>query len=161
MAHDEDLLVPRHGKRHSRRHAKRRLQRWLRRYWPLWVLLGALAALLVVVAIRNQQAAALQAKFKQEDFALTVANMSGQPLRQVQVLLTWPDQSAELTCHLEDVQPSEVLVRKIYAPPGSRLHVAVTLANGVTTAGDRELAAGTQGGLRINVHEKGALGLGE
>jgi hypothetical protein len=54
-----------------------------------------------------------------------------------------------------------VLVRKIYAPPGSRLHVAVTLANGVTTAGDRELAAGTQGGLRINVHEKGALGLGE
>ena len=159
MAHAEERSKSRRGGRRSRRRTYRRLGRWARRYWPVWVLIIALGSLLVGVAVRNRNAAALQLKATKEDFGISVANLSGQPLRRVEVHLTWPDETAELTCRVDNVQPSEVLVRKIFAPAGSTIHIKVTLANGATNEGDRGLASGTIGGLRINVHAKGELGL--
>jgi hypothetical protein len=114
---------------------------------------------LVGVAEKTHREAALQDAPVEQDFGITVANLSGQTLPKVDIKLSYPEGDTETTCHLTNVQPDEHLVRKIYAPPGSTLHVKVTLANGATNEGERTLAQGTQGGLRINVHAQGELGL--
>jgi hypothetical protein len=137
----------------------RRWQRRLRRYWPVWFLLGGLLIFLGLMYAKTTRDLNYQNQTNKSDFAMTVANMSGQALPHVDIQLTWPEDNAELTCHMIDVQPQEVLVRKIFAPAGSSIRVTVTLPNGTTKSGQRELPAGTQGGLRINVHEKGELGL--
>jgi hypothetical protein len=131
----------------------RRLQRRLKRYWPVWVLLLGLTVLLIGVFLKQQKEAEYNLEQQKNDFGVVVNNESGQELLHVVVHMTWPDDSVETTCHLDNVERDDKPPRKIYAPPGSRISISVTFADGAVTAGEREVAPGTQGILQINVHK--------
>ena len=154
MAAERDSSFSPRRRRHSRRRALRRLSRWFKRYWPLWLIPGALAAFLVGVQIKTGMAAAEEVRVRDESFGITVTNRSKEPVRHLELQLWFPDESVETTCRLDDIQPRDVVVKHIYAPPGSRMRITVTFANGTTRKGERRLASGTtQGGMHIDVLE--------
>ena len=141
-----------------RRHRSRRYRR-LRRLWPLLLALLLLVVMLIAAGVSANRRLAKPEDTSRSTFGITFINRAELPARLVDVHLWWPDDSVELTYRIENLESGGVDFKQIWAPPGFRFKIKVTMQDGATHGGEQTLSAGTIGGLRVIIHDKGLLTL--
>lgn len=138
-------------------HRRSRFLRKAGRFWPLILGLAFLVAFLIVVKVNVDRQAAAERHNKADRFGITIVNASGEIIKSIDVHLWWPDDTVETTYQVTNLGPDALDAHKIFAPPGFRLRMVVTMPNGQVTRSDMSVPAGTEGMLRVNIHEDGKM----
>ena len=134
----------------------RRTRRYLQRYWPLIL---AVVLVLGIVLVGRHGFPTLQFGKAQPpapvDSGLDLVNRSGQAVRVVEVRVWWPDDELEARYVVRDLPAGATNHKRLWVPPGSRLRIRVTLADGKTT--DQELTTALEaiGSVAVYLHEDG------
>ncbi len=115
--------------------------------------------ILAVIAISTNRRLAQREDPTKVAFGITFVNRAKIPARRIDVQMWWPDSNLEAKYYITDLVPGNVDFQQFWAPPGFRFKIKVVMNDGTIGGGERSLAAGTIGGLRIVVHDKGLLSL--
>ena len=156
-------IVPRRDRmgrprRRHRRHGSRRLRR-LRRLWPLLAVLVLMLIIIIAVTVSASRRLSRVEDPTKIAFGISLINRAEIPARRVDVQMWWPDGNLEAKYSIADLAPGNVDFQQFWAPPGFRFKIKVLMQDGTEGGGQRTLSAGTIGGLRIIIHDKGMLSL--